>query len=173
MPCILCLPLQGSTVRGGGCGICVMGCLCVSLCAEGRAVSGVCLCVVGCVPVCVGCGGDGGGGNCCLCPLIVGCQVPAHLPSSPRPTWIPAASTLHLCPAILMRPGHTSGLPVCIPERVPGSSRWRVDRGQVQLAPETSASEGQGHGHTCWLPQSQMCGVRMGDFWKPSRPPSL
>lgn len=73
-----------------------MGCLCVSLRAEGRAVSGVCLRVVGCVSVCVGCRDDGGGGNCCLCPLIVGCQVPVHLPSPPGPAWIPAASTLHL-----------------------------------------------------------------------------
>lgn len=111
----------GQHCEGWGAWVCVMGSLCVSLCVEGRAVPGVCLCVVGCVPVCVGCGGDGGGGN--FMSTHLGCQVPVHLPSSPGPAWIPAASMLHLCPAILMRPGHIHGLPVGIPERVPGSSR--------------------------------------------------
>lgn len=124
----------------------------MSLHAEGRAVSGVCLRVVGCVPVCVGCRDDGGGGN-----LSVSAHrgLPGACPSAFSPRARLDSCSFHVAPesAILMRPGHTRGLPVGIPERVPGLSRWRVDRGRVQLAPETSVSEGQGHGHTCWLPQ--------------------
>ena len=124
----------------------------MSLCAEGRAVSGVCLCVVGCVPACVGCGGNGGGGN---LSMSTHRGLPEACPSAffPRACLDSCSVTLHLYPAVLMRPGHTCSLPVGIPERVPGSSRWWVDRGRAQLASETSTSEGQGHGHTCWLPQ--------------------